>query len=135
MIPSAGDGDGYKRSRCCCGIAPKLSLEVGVQDSVHGSLTIRVAQFHIWLRDIRSEFADILCREATIASSTDVDTFVYYPSCHSSNFVRNCFIDLWGYRTCYFDPYLAIACARAVKKMDVLEDSDDSPKRAVYGNV
>ena len=42
-----------------------------------GSLTVCLANFRIWLRYIVSEFADVLCREATIAPSTSGDTLVY----------------------------------------------------------
>ena len=42
-----------------------------------GALTIRLADFRIWLRDIVKKFADVLCREATVAPSTSGDTLVY----------------------------------------------------------
>lgn len=84
---------------------------------MHGSLTVRSADLRIRLRDICSKVADVHCREATIAFFIDADTLVYYPSCESSDLIRDSFKDLWSRRTCYFDPYLAVAYPTAIKKV------------------
>lgn len=88
-----------------------------MQSSLQSLLTIHSADICIWLRDIGSKFADILCREATIAPSIAADTLFYDPSCHFSDLIRNSFIDSWGCRTCYFDPYLAVPCPAVVRKV------------------
>ena len=76
---------------------------------MHGSLTVVLAYFRIWLSDVSSKIADVFCREATKATFTTVDTLVYYPSCHASDLIRHSFVDLRGCLTCYFDPDLAVA--------------------------
>lgn len=93
-------------------------------------LTVCFSDFRVWLGDVLGNFADVPCCEATDAQSTGADTPVYYPSCHSSDLVRDSFIDLWSYRTGYFDPYLAVACQIAVRERKGFEDSD-LPKTAV----
>ena len=45
--------------------------------SIIGLLTVCLANFRIWLRDIVKKFADVLRREATKAPSTPSDTLVY----------------------------------------------------------
>ena len=82
-----------------------------------GSLTVRPGDFRIWLCDIGSKFTDVQCRKATIAPSRLVYTPVYYPCCQSSNLVWNSFIGLRSYGTCYFDPYFAVACRRAIRTL------------------
>ena len=88
-----------------------------MQNSMHSSLTVRFADFRFWLRDICSKVTDVHCREATIALFIDADTLVYYPSSHSSDLIRDSFKDLWSRRTCYFDPYLAVAYPTAIKNV------------------
>lgn len=102
-----------------------------MQNSIPGSLTVCSADFRIWLRDVLSKSADVPCYEATDTHSTAANTLVYYPSCHSSDLVRNSFIEWWSCRTCYFDPYLAVACQIAVRQRTRFEDSDFLPKVAV----
>lgn len=87
-----------------------------MQNTIHGSLTVTSANLCIRLGDIGSKFADVFCREATIASSATADTLIYYPSGHSSDLIRNNFVDLWGCRTCYFDPYVAVTCPKAIRR-------------------
>ena len=103
-----------------------------MQKSMHGSLTVRPADFRTWLLDIGSKFADTHSCEAAKASSSAAGTLVYYPSHHSSDLIWNSFIDLWGYWACYFDPYLAITCPTAIRKGKGSKDSAATHQTGQY---
>lgn len=94
----------------------KFQSEALNPDFTRGTLTVSPGDFRIWLRDIGTKVTDVLYDEATNTPSAPGYTPVYYPCCHSSDLIGNSFVDLWGYGTCDFNPYLAVACPRAVRQ-------------------